>query len=459
MSWPVSQDYNEAVQDPGASFGDADLRSAEAVTNAIGLPLPCSGNFADVYQLRQPATGASWAVKCFTRSVAGRQERYEEISRHLSRVRLPFTVDFVYLEEGIRVRGRWYPVVKMQWIEGLLLNQFVRDNLDKPALLDALITLWVRMARRLREAEVAHGDLQHGNVLLVPGSRTTSLALKLIDYDGMFVPTLAGRPAGEVGHPAYQHSQRRREPIAGPEVDRVPLLVIAAALRALVSGGPALWDRYDAGDNLLFREADLRVPAESALFQELWHLPDSLSHVLVGRLALACQGPIDEAPLVTDLLQEELFSVLTPEQETQAGALLGSNGQAVAVQAPPVKTLARKVPIAAPAGLRFDFEGTTTIRVPRPRATPKLAFPLWAWAVLGAAVLILLLLLGWYVATPAGTPDVKKRGEPAAGETRRPPAHTPRPRPASTGRRATDPGATDRDKGTGRGPATERPEP
>jgi hypothetical protein len=50
VSWPVSQDYNEAVQDPGASFGDPELRAAEAVTNALGLPMPCSGNFADVYQ-------------------------------------------------------------------------------------------------------------------------------------------------------------------------------------------------------------------------------------------------------------------------------------------------------------------------------------------------------------------------------------------------------------------------
>jgi len=455
----VSQDYNEAVQDPGASFGDSDLRAAEAATNALGLPLPCSGNFADVYQLRQLATGASWAVKCFTRSIAGRQERYEEISRHLSRVHLPFTVDFVYLEEGIRVQGRWYPVVKMQWVEGLLLNQFVRDNLDKPALLDALITLWVRMARRLREAEVAHGDLQHGNVLLVPGSRTTSLALKLIDYDGMFVPPLAGRPAGEVGHPAYQHAQRRREETAGPEVDRVPLLVIASALRCLVTAGPSLWERYDTGDNLLFREADLRTPAESALFRELWHLPDPLAHVLVGRLALACQGPIAQAPLVTDLLQEELFSVLTPEQETQAAELLGGNGLAVSVQAPLAKAPADRVPIAAPAGRRFDFENTATIRFSRPRYSPKSVFIAWICVGFVAAALAVLLPSGWYMAPPAATIEVKKGPEPTNGETRHAPGPSHRTRPGTTGRRGTEPNATEREKSTERGPATDRLDP
>jgi hypothetical protein len=60
---------------------------------------------------------------------------------------------------------------------------------------------WIRLSLELRGADLAHGDLQHGNVLLMPGSRSTSLAFKLIDYDGMFVPALADQPSGEVGHP------------------------------------------------------------------------------------------------------------------------------------------------------------------------------------------------------------------------------------------------------------------
>ena len=333
MLWPVSQDYNEAMQDPRANFGDAELRAATPAANALGLPLPCSGSFADVYQLRQPATGVSWAVKCFTRPVFGRQERYDEIGRHLGRIRLPFTVDFTYLIDGIRVRGQWFPVVKMQWVEGLLLNQFVRDSLSKPVTLEKLINLWGRMARWLREAGVAHGDLQHGNVLLVPGSRTTKMALKLIDYDGMFVPTLASRPTDEVGHPAYQHPRRVREGAYGPEVDRVPLLVVATALRCLVAAGPRLWKRYDTGDNLLFREADLRAPGESELFHRLWLLRDPLAHVRVGRLALACHGPPDTAPLLSELLADDLLPVLSAEQRERVEALLGRDGVPVAVRA------------------------------------------------------------------------------------------------------------------------------
>jgi hypothetical protein len=272
MPWPLSQDYNEAVQDPALNFADPDLCAGQAATNALGLPMPCSGNFADVYHLHGP--GGDFAVKCFTREVAGLRDRYAEVSRHLQQARLPFAVEFRYLEQGIRVHGAWYPALKMHWVEGVLLNAFVRQHLDRPATLEALGDLWAKMAWRLRRAAVAHGDLQHGNVLMVPGAGTRSLALKLIDYDGMWVTALAGQPSGEAGHPNYQHPQRLREGTYGPEVDRFALLVVDVALRCLRVGGRELWDRYDNGDNLLFRAADFGDPHHSPLFAELLKLPD-----------------------------------------------------------------------------------------------------------------------------------------------------------------------------------------
>src|SRR5262249_8155880 len=157
---------------------------------------------------------------CFTRQVPGLRERYFEISKHLAQARLPFTVDFEFLLRGILIRGDWYPVLKMQWVEGLLLNEFVRDNLDKPERLEALGQIWVRMANALRRANMAHADLQHGNVILVAGSKASSLAVKLIDYDGMWVPALADKKSGEVGHPAYQHPQRLQQGTYSAEVDR-----------------------------------------------------------------------------------------------------------------------------------------------------------------------------------------------------------------------------------------------
>jgi hypothetical protein len=299
MSWPLSQDYNEALQNPRTSFCDPELRQGRVVVNALGIPQPCSGNFADVYAVECPAINTKWAVKCFTREVHGLHERYNEISKHLRQARLWFTVDFQYLEQGIRIAGRWYPILKMHWVEGFTLNAFVRNMLDKPAMLDKLARIWLRLAHRLREAQIAHGDLQHGNVLLV-AKGGESLKVKLIDYDGMWVPALAGRKSGEVGHPAYQHRQRMCEATYGPEVDRFPLLVIYCAIRALAVGGRALWERYDTGDNLLFRQQDFEAPAQSPLFAELLRMNRPEIRNLAGSLIDAARMPLDQTPELLD---------------------------------------------------------------------------------------------------------------------------------------------------------------
>src|SRR5262249_47553751 len=161
---------------------DAELRQTEARCNAIGIPMPRSGNFADVYEM-SGSGGKKWAVKCFTRQVQDLRERYAAISAYLKQVNLPFMVDFSYLDRGINVKVQWYPILKMHWVEGFTLNEFVKEYADQPQYLELLGQIWVRLARRLREARMAHCDLQHGNVLLVPGSTATSLAVRLIDYD------------------------------------------------------------------------------------------------------------------------------------------------------------------------------------------------------------------------------------------------------------------------------------
>jgi hypothetical protein len=303
MPWPLSQAYNEAIQSPATNFADPDLRRGQAAANAFGIPTPLSGNFADVYQVRCP-DGSRWAVKCFTRETPGLRERYAEISRHLRQARLRMTVDFDYLEQGIRVAGRWYPALKMEWVEGQTLNQFVSRVAHKPIALDALLLLWARMARHLRREGIAHCDLQHGNVLLVPEDGARSLALRLVDYDGMFVPALAGRPSGEAGHASYQHPRRLLEGTYSLEMDRFPVLLVATALAALRVKGHELWERYDNGDNLLFTQEDLEAPSKSRLFYELLKVDNQTVRVLTHTLIEATRQPLDQTPLLEAVLPE-----------------------------------------------------------------------------------------------------------------------------------------------------------
>ena len=368
MAWPLSQDYNEAIQDPQSCFSDPELKAGEAVTNALGMPMPRSGNFADVYEFNTPATKSKWAIKCFTRHVSGLRERYTEISAGLLTAKLPFAVEFQYLVQGIRVRGDWFPILKMRWVEGLLLNELVRDNLDKPALLGNLGIIWGRMAKRLRESNIAHADLQHGNVILIPGSKAGSLAVKLIDYDGMFVPALSGKKSGEVGHPNYQHPQRLRDGTYNVEVDRFPLLVVATALQALSVGGRELWDRYDNSDNLLFRETDFQAPGKSILFAELRKLPDPKTRMLVDELLKALERKLEDVPAIDALLPEAKATT------TRA--------------AEPVKTpnVAMAELVTTPAVTSpMDFSDPDGPVLPR-KPAKKGGVPPWIWLAGGAAV-------------------------------------------------------------------------
>ena len=366
MSWPLSQDYNEAIQSPARNFADAELRLGKPATNGLGIPMPFSGNFADVYQVLCP-DGGRWAVKCFTREVPGLRERYQEISRHLRQAKLPFTVDFTYLEQGIRVAGKWWPVLKMQWVEGLMLNQYVVQHLDKAAKLEALAQVWSRLPKYLRSAAVGHCDLQHGNILLVPGPNANSLALKLIDYDGMWVPALAGTKSGEVGHSSYQHPQRIARGNYNLEVDRFPLLVIATALRALSVKGRELWEKYDDGDNLLFKESDLSAPTQSALFRELLGISDPLTHTLVGALLRASNGKLEETPPIEELMSEakHAAAVTTRPVVAKAGVTDKNTGA-------PKNTL--------------DFNDVAGASARR-RARSSYGKPKWMWLAGSAAVL------------------------------------------------------------------------
>jgi hypothetical protein len=319
MPWPQATDYNAAVQNPHLCFTDADLRQGQAAGDPFGLPLPHAGNFADVYQFNCPGD-KRWAVKCFTREVHGLRDRYQAVSAYLREHPRRFLVGFTYLEEGVRVRNAWWPVLKMDWIEGFSLNEFAAQQVDRPGVLERLAHLWLRLARELREAEVAHGDLQHGNVLLVPGDKG-NVALRLIDYDGLWVPALANQPSGESGHPNYQHPQRLREGSYGREVDRFSHLVIYTALRCLAVGGRALWQKYENAENLLFREADFRTPHTSRLFRDLWDL-GSESRQLLGQLVLACTGPLAAVPQLDELLEEGRVRPLTRSEEEQVKDLL-----------------------------------------------------------------------------------------------------------------------------------------
>lgn len=290
-SYPTPSDYQEAVQVPESAFRDPELQTATPRTNVLGLPQPITGAFAAVFPMTTDA-GRQYAVKCFLNEVPKQKARYEAVAEQLEEIDLSALISFEYQPAGIRVAGSEYPVLKMEWVEGTVLNRFVEEHLQDPEVLSQLTEAWADLMADLETEDVAHGDLQHGNVLVQ--ETADGLALRLVDYDTMYVPALDGWTSAEVGHRNYQHPDRTDVDF-GPYLDRFPGLVIYTALRACAAR-PSLWERYNTGENLLFRDADFYDPDQSALFDELSSIEPVAAYVEALRTACYVE-PADVPPL------------------------------------------------------------------------------------------------------------------------------------------------------------------
>src|SRR5688572_10955562 len=181
----------------------------------------------------------------------------------------------------------------MPWVDGSSLNDWAERNLGKPAAFRRLRGRIKDLAEDMENRGVAHGDLQHGNILVREDDTVV-----LIDYDGMFVPELAGKPMLEGGHKNYQHPDRPRAKF-GPEIDRFSFAIIWSALEVL-ERAPDLWALFDNGENMLFRAADFADAASSPLLQALRR--DSVLAPIADRVTRLASAPVSDVPSLADVL-------------------------------------------------------------------------------------------------------------------------------------------------------------
>ncbi len=287
MQWPTPQDYNETVQSPDFCFDNQELQQGAPETNAMGLPKPICGNFASVYQFQCP--NRNIAVKCFLRNVYNQHARYGNLSQFTAFNHVSTLLEFEYLLKGILVNGNWYPIVKMPWVEGHTLDQFVRKNMHNRQQLDRFQAQFTDLVLELERNDIAHGDLQHGNIIV------RNKDLMLVDYDGIYVPAMAGEQANELGHVNYQHPQRSAEHFDAT-IDRFSAWIIHHSIYVLRLD-PTLWQRHAGGDErLIFSAADYKNPEGSRLLGELMRHPvpeiNKRAHEIKKLLSL----PLHEIP-------------------------------------------------------------------------------------------------------------------------------------------------------------------
>ncbi len=329
MSWPLASHFSTMLQNPRIAFRDLRLQKAVIEKNGQNQPRPWAGAFAVVYKGIDADGQTPFAVRIFTTESPERRDRYDLISAYLQGRKLKCLVDFEYRDQSIRSAGdgKWYPVIIMEWVQGETLFNWLRAR-SLEGHREAIATLadrWLEAIQELSDNSIAHGDLQHANVMV-----NAAWQVKLVDYDGMCVPPLVGRRNLEVGVEPYQHRERGAGTLLSLDLDNFSALLIYVALRALAIQ-PGLWAKYveQVGyDKLLFRREDFQAPAQSPLYYDLMQLGNNDLQNLTERLFALSQARMEDVPPLGQLANSyaEVERLLTERQWEAAVDLLNRRG-------------------------------------------------------------------------------------------------------------------------------------
>lgn len=295
MSYPTLEQYNEALQAPQVHLLDPLLKSGSVRTTGLGLPLALCGGFALTYTVN--AGGKRYALRCFHKEAPELERRYQAISQRLKQLSSPYFLPFEFIPKGIRVLGKEYPIVKMEWASGETLSEFLEREHKNAAAINRLRGTLAKLAEFLERERIAHGDIQPGNVMVSQGGGL----VQLIDYDGMFVEALRGSKATELGQLNFQHPKRSAADF-DEKLDRFSFLALDVALQALAADA-GIWARtHSDPDAVVFRRNDYQAPGASAVFKEVLRLAPVESQA--KSLAQVAAGSMAQVPSLSDFLQK-----------------------------------------------------------------------------------------------------------------------------------------------------------
>ena len=324
MQYPLISEYVRAIQDATDNLGE--LAHLVPVLDDHGEPYRSSGAFAVVFKMKDEQTGKCYALKCFTEEQEGRAEAYRQIADELEFVDSSYITSVKYLDKEIFVDSSCeedeFPVLLMDWIDGETMESYIAANYQNQSAMLMLSYRFGKMAAWLRTQSFSHGDIKPDNIIVRPDG-----SLTLVDYDGMFVPSMKGSQSPTIGTRDFSHPLRTVDDF-DETIDDFSLASIALSLKA-ISMKSTLLDTYSASDRLLFSENDYRNPSNSKVIsalQELMCDKDFCTLYSLFMLALArkelsaCSFRlfIGEKPNITPVMNEDLSTETTEEELKEA---------------------------------------------------------------------------------------------------------------------------------------------
>ena len=323
MQYPLISEYLAAIRDAHDNLDK--LSHLVPVLDNYGEPYRSSGAFAVVFKMKDERTGKYYALKCFTEEQQGRAEAYRQIADELDLLDTPYITSVKYMEKELFVDSQCeedeFPVLLMDWVDGETMEAYIAANYHNQSDMSMLCYRFGKMAAWLRSQSFAHGDVKPDNIIIRPDG-----SLSLVDYDGMFVPTMKGCKSPTIGTKNFCHPLRTMDDF-DETIDDFSLASIALSLKA-ISMNSTLLDTYGASDRLLFSEKDYRTPSNSKVISALQGLMCdkdfctlySLFVLALARKVLsACSFRlfISEKPILLQTI-EDLPTKVTEEERKEA---------------------------------------------------------------------------------------------------------------------------------------------
>ena len=324
MQYPLISEYLKAIQDAGDNLEQ--LAHLTPVLDDHGEPYRSSGAFAVVFKMQDKSSGKYYALKCFTEEQEGRADAYRQIADELDMVDSSYITSVKYMEKELFVDSQCeedeFPVLLMDWVDGETMEAYIAANYHNQSAMSMLCYRFGKMAAWLRSQSFAHGDVKPDNIIVRPDG-----SLTLVDYDGMFVPSMKGSQSPTIGTKDFSHPLRTVDDF-DETIDDFSLASIALSLKA-ISMKSTLLDIYGASDRLLFSENDYRNPSNSKVIsalQELMCDKDFCTLYSLFMLALArkelsaCSFRlfIGEKPNIIPVMDEDLSTETTEEELKEA---------------------------------------------------------------------------------------------------------------------------------------------
>lgn len=262
MAYPSRTDIVTAMRNPQVSFKANELIGGSVIQKGSRI-IQYSGGYTTVFPFHTKDS-KKVAVRCWIADIGDAKKRSQEISTYLNALNNPYFCDFKYLDDAILISGSIYPVVVMDWVDGKPLKEYINDNTSNlKSILPQIANNFKQMVEYFHKENIAHGDLQHGNILVKNDG-----SLIIIDYDSMFIKPLEGMTDAIKGLPGYQHPLRNQNKFVNHKLDYFSELVIYLSL-LVFEEFPNLWSKYYETEDLLFSKEDFHNPSNSEIINTL----------------------------------------------------------------------------------------------------------------------------------------------------------------------------------------------